>query len=190
MDVAAVFLLARTRTVGERFVIDPGGDAEHDLRRAVSRGGGREFPADPRYRVVSYGPDRHAVYREFEVTAAELGVPGPVLDEHGRTILAIEGLAVTGDPFSSTAAELAAAHQQVIGRYAELWRTEAESRPHPALPRPHPTPPPRPTTPPPRPPAPKTAPERRARPVWIWIVPLGLLLAALLTVIVLLATLS
>jgi hypothetical protein len=84
--------------VGERFILGPGGDAEPALRRAVSSGGGREFPADPRYRVVLYGPGQHAVYREIELTAADLGIPGPVRDKHGRTILAIEGLAVTGDP--------------------------------------------------------------------------------------------
>jgi hypothetical protein len=164
--VAAPFLLARRYAVGERFILGPGGDAEPALRRAVSSGGGREFSADPRYRVLAYGAGHHAVYREIELTAADLGVPGPVRDEHGRTILAIEGLTVTGDPFRIDAAELAAAHKRVLGHYADLWR--ADRRPRPPVPLP------------PRPPAPEPAPARPA--VWIWVVPLVLVLLVLLLI--------
>ncbi|MCF2532481.1 hypothetical protein [Yinghuangia soli] len=176
MDELVPFLLARTRTAGERFVVGPGGPAEHDLRRAVSRGDAREFPRDTRYRVVAYGPDRHAVYREFELTADDLGVAGPVRDEHGRAILAIEGAAVTGDPFAVDAADLATAHEHMLRRYAELWRTEEASHPRPVQPLPSP---PRAT---PRPPAPKPARTPPARSLWLWSVPLALLLAALLVI--------
>lgn len=168
--MATPFLLARRYAVGERFIVGPDGDTEHALRRAVSGGGGREFPADPRYRVVSYGADQHAVYREIELTAAELGVPGPVRDEHGRTILAIEGLAVAGDPSRVGAADLAAAHERGLRRYADLWT--ADRRPRPPAPRP------------PRPPAPERPPEPGRRGLWFWI---GLLVLALAVVLFLLA---
>jgi hypothetical protein len=164
--VAAPFLLARRYAVGERFILGPGGDAEPALRRAVSSGGGREFPADRRYRVLPYDPGHHAVYREIELTAVDLGVPGPVRDEHGRTILAIEGLAVTGDPFRIDAADLAAAHKRVLSHYADLWR--AERKPQPPVPLP------------PRPHAPEPAPTRPS--VWIWVIPLVLALVVVLLI--------
>lgn len=175
MDEPAPFLLARTRTAGERFVVGPGGDAGHDLRRAVSLGGGRELPADPRYRVVAYGAGRHAVYREFELTAADLGVAGPVRDEHGRVILAIEGLAVGADPFAVEAGDLAATHRHMLSRYAELWRTDE-------APRPRRPPPPLPRVPS-HPPAPEPVRTRRLASPWAWSVALGLLLAALVVIV-------
>jgi hypothetical protein len=162
--VATPFLLARRYAVGERFIVGPGEDAEPALRRAVASGG-PEFPADPRYRVVPYGPGRHAVYREIELTAADLGVRGPVRDQHGRAILAIEGLAVTGDPARIEAADLADAHQRVLGRYADLW--SADRRP-------------RPVSRPPRPPEPEPAPAPTRRAVWPWLLLLVLVLAVLL----------
>lgn len=169
---AAPFLLARRYAVGERFILGPGGDAEHALRRAVARGGGREFPADPRYRVVPYGTGRHAVYRKIELTAVDLGLPGPVRDEHGRPIFAIEGLAITGDPFRIDVADLADVHKRALSRYADLWLAERKARPT----RPPVTLPTRPRTPEPAAPAPVRA--RRA--VWVWIVPLVLALVVAL----------
>ncbi|QXJ25657.1 hypothetical protein AGRA3207_007178 [Actinomadura graeca] len=175
MDEGAVpFLLARRYSVGERLILGPDGDAGHDLRRAVSRNTGRAFPADPRYRVVPYGSGHHAVYREIELTAADLDVPGPVRDEHGRAIRAIEGLAVAGEPSSVGAADLVAAHERGLRRYAELWRAERAER----TPRTRPVPVPA----RPREPEPAAAPSR---PVWIWIVPPVAGLALLLLVIIL-----
>ncbi|TDD81456.1 hypothetical protein [Actinomadura rubrisoli] len=167
--MAVPFLLARRYAVGERFILGPDEDDE-DLRRAVSKSGGREFPADPRYRVVPYGPGLHAIYREFELTAADLGVQGPVRDEHGRSILAIEGLAVTGDPSSVDAADLAAAHERALSRYADLWRADRKPEPR-RVPRP------------PRPSKPARS-DDPARPVWIWVVllVLGLIAVALLLI--------